>query len=302
MQQRLLACCLSLALCGCTHQQLKHSTALTNSTVMEIQYQTVLTNLAMMSAHPESLPSHADLADGVVQINDRLGFGQSGGFTTFAGGVYGFGIDRIGPSGHRQVTEQWGADATTHPQRLIDLQDLYRTALGLAPLPPPNAIAYLRRRQQRPPEEIGPPASNSGSKTGNGQQDNSPDDSTRIWRLPSPADSPVSWETVQPSPASSGGDGSILSADESDNVPENGDRRVPIHVLLTDVPAPGWYQFGCKQDVPKDACYVGCFGGRYCWVMPEGVPDLARFTVTVLAVVKLAPGEAPAKTGLAFTQ
>jgi hypothetical protein len=53
---------------------------------------------------------------------------------------------------------------------------------------------------------------------------------------------------------------------------------VPIEILLTDVPPPGWYHLGSKQEVPKPACYVGCFGDRYCWVMPEGMGALSRST------------------------
>jgi hypothetical protein len=79
------------------------------------------------------------------------------------------------------------------------------------------------------------------------------------------------------------------------------DIQVPIDILISDVPPAGWYQLGAKRDVPPDACYVGCYGDRYAWVTPEGMPGLARFTLTVLAVVKLKPGE-PGRRGLAFTR
>ena len=71
---------------------MERNTVRATSTVIDIEYRTVLMNLAKLSRQPAALPDHADLADGVVQINDRLGFGQSGGFTSFAGGAYGFGI------------------------------------------------------------------------------------------------------------------------------------------------------------------------------------------------------------------
>lgn len=102
----------------------------------------MLTNLAMMSGHPEAIPNHIRLAEGVVQINDQLGFGRAGGLTMFGGTS--LGIDQLGPHGRRQVTEQWGTDAITDPERLYDLQSLYRAALGWSPLPPPHSIAYLR--------------------------------------------------------------------------------------------------------------------------------------------------------------
>jgi hypothetical protein len=88
----------------------------------------VLNNLALISCHPEALPCHVDLVDGVVQVNNEAAVGQSGGFTSSEGR---FDIERFGPSGSRQVSEQWGTDAVTDPQRLSGLQDLYRVALGL---------------------------------------------------------------------------------------------------------------------------------------------------------------------------
>lgn len=251
-------------LTGCTHRQLTRSTVLTSTTVMDIQYRMVLTNLAMLSCHPEALPSHLDLADGVVQVNDAVGFGNSGGFTIIDGG---FGIERYGPDGQRQVTEQWGADATTHPERLVALQDLYRLALGLQPLPPPAAIAYLRERRAEQ------------SKSNRTAQEQ------KIQQLGGKE--------------SSGGGGSTPSTGGS----ENGDKQIPIEILMTDVPPVGWFGLGGKRDVPRNACYVGKFGDRYAWVMPEGMPSLSRFTVAVLCVIKVDPvASVDGRRGLAFTR
>lgn len=52
--------------------------------------------------------------------------------------------------------------------------------------------------------------------------------------------------------------------------------------LVDYYPPRGWYSIGCKKDVPKDACYVGCHGCTYVWVMPEGMNDLATFTMGAL--------------------
>lgn len=240
----LIGCSLFL-FTGCTHRQLAQSTVKTTSTVMDIQYRTVLTNLAMLSCHPGSLPSHIDLAEGVVQVSDEAGFGSAGGITALKG--TGVGIESFGPSGSRQVSEQWDLDPTTDPQRLTELQELYRTALGLPLLPPPNAISFLREEQAR-----------KGKKEGEGNLDKG-------------------------------------SGDDKN-------RRVPIEILLSDVPPPGWFQLGSCQDVPKNACYVGSYGDRYAWVTPEGIPSLGRFTVTVLSVVKLRPGEPGTRRGLTFTR
>lgn len=253
-------------LAGCTHRQLTRSTVLTTGTVMDIQYRSVLANLAMMSSHPEALPNHVHLADGVVQINDEAGFGSAGGFD--AGGGAPFGIDQFGPSGSRQVTEQWGTDATTDPERLTDLQALYRAALGLPQLPPPNAIAYLRHT-----------AGGKGNPDGGSSGGSSGPKST----------------------TSPGGGGSTPSAGGSSD--GGGGRQVPLDVLISDVPPPGWYYVGPRKEVPKDACYVGRWGDRYAWVTADGVPALSRFTVTVLSVIKLKPGEGGGgRSGLAVTR
>lgn len=219
---------------------------------MDIQFNSVLSNLAKMSVHPECVPSHVHLADGVVQVNDQAGFGQSGGFTTFGGSD--FGIDRFGPSAQRRLTEQWGTDATTDPERLYDLQQLYRVALGLSPLPPPNAIAYLRRDVADKGLVQAAFQSGSGSSDGGSQS------------------------------------GSGSSGNSSQRGP------IPLEILLTDVPPPGWYGLGDKDDVPEDACYIGHYGCRYAWVTPCGMAELTQFTISVLAVIRLSPDEA-ASTG-----
>ena len=59
-------------------------------------------------------------------------------------------------------------------------------------------------------------------------------------------------------------------------------------VLAAQFPPRGWYGVGRKADVPKDACHVGCYGGVYVWVTPEGMNGLALFT---LAALDLATGK-----------
>ena len=261
---------------GCTHHSLTRNTILATSTVMDIQYNSVLANLAMMSVHPETVPNHVNLADGVVQINDRAGFGQSGGFDT--GGSPDFGLNRFGPSGQRQVTEQWGTDATTDPERLYDLQCLYRVALGLPPLPPTFGIMYLRGMM-----EAG----------GQGQEG-------KTLETTSTKGDGVIRTATQSGTTSSGGGGSTPGGASSS---DEGRGRVPIEILMNDVPPPGWYQVGQKKDVPKDACYVGHCGSCYAWVTTEGVPQLTRFTITALTVIKLNPGQGRSgrSRGLAVT-
>jgi hypothetical protein len=52
--------------------------------------------------------------------------------------------------------------------------------------------------------------------------------------------------------------------------------------LVEYFPRGGWYGVGGKKDVPKSACYVGHYGCTYVWVAPEGMNDLALFTMGAL--------------------
>jgi hypothetical protein len=57
----------------------------------------------------------------------------------------------------------------------------------------------------------------------------------------------------------------------------------------------GWYEVGCEEDVPENACYVGNYCDTYVWVTPDGLDGLTRFTITILDI---ATGEihAPQRT------
>jgi len=56
------------------------------------------------------------------------------------------------------------------------------------------------------------------------------------------------------------------------------------------VPPPGWFAIGCKDQVPKDACYVGRHCDTYVWVLPGGLEDLTRLTLTILDFATAAAG------------
>ena len=242
---------LCVAMTGCTHRQLAQSTVAATGTIMDIEYRLVLNNLALFSRHPEALPSHVRLTDGVVQVSDEAAFGTGGGFTTTGGRLD---VDQFGPSARRNVSEQWGTEAVTDPQRLTGLQDLYRSAMGLPPLPPPETVAYLRRKS-------------SGASS------------------------------------FASGSGGAASKPSTDSSPAgDDDRSVPIEVLLSDVPPPGWFHLGGRREVPKNACYVGRHGNRYAWVTPGGMAGLSRFTVAVLGAVKLDPGQSRRTRELTFTR
>jgi hypothetical protein len=55
----------------------------------------------------------------------------------------------------------------------------------------------------------------------------------------------------------------------------------------------GWYQKGCRDQVPPCACYTGHCGDLWVWVMPKDLDGLTTFTMTV---VDLATGKPHAPT------
>jgi hypothetical protein len=54
-------------------------------------------------------------------------------------------------------------------------------------------------------------------------------------------------------------------------------------------PPPGWFHVGCKKDVPKNTCYVGCCCDCYVWVTPEGYDSLTKLTLAILDIVTADP-------------
>lgn len=93
--------------------------------------------------------------------------------------------------------------------------------------------------------------------------------------------------------SSNGSDDS--ESDSEEDSPDSSDGGAGYEVPI------GWFHVGCEEDVPKNACYVGNFEDRYVWVMPEGIQGLSRFTLIILSIVKLEPGEGGPSSGLAVT-
>ena len=60
--------------------------------------------------------------------------------------------------------------------------------------------------------------------------------------------------------------------------------------LEHDVPQ-AWFHVGVEGHVPDTARYVGHSGKTWVWVMPDDVGDLSRFTLAMLFITKLGPGE-----------
>ncbi len=267
---------------GCTHRQLTKHTALTATTVNSIQYRMVLDNIAMFSCQPEAMPGHVRLADGTVQISNQTGIGESGGFTWPLDN--GLGIEQFGPSASTKVSEQWGTDAVEDPIQVFELQTIYRKAFALPPLEEPNFIiaAKLTRASSQQKD----------SKASNGE---SSDKSSAELNANSARVSKNRLATLayDESP-------SELNFNDECGSQSQEDALKNLSAADFDIPT-GWFMIGRKQDVPKNACYVGRYYDRYAWVTADGVGCLAKFTLAVLTITKIEAGETKGKSGLMFT-
>src|SRR5262249_52844465 len=162
---RAIATLLAAVACtGCTHHQLSRSMINQASTVMTIEYQMVLDNIAMFTYNPNVLPWAIRINDGTVQVNDEGGmaeFGVQWGSTP--------GITRPARA-VRSVTEQWGAHPVTDPLVVKTLQDVYRQAIGLPPIPDPPLLAQLSASAEAPRAAAPRPATDKQSDAAAGEQ------------------------------------------------------------------------------------------------------------------------------------
>ncbi len=271
--------------CGCTHRQLSRNTALTATTVNTIQYRMVLDNIALFACEPATLPAHVRLADGTVQISNQAGFGESGGFSALQG--TGFGFEQWGPAASTKVSEQWGTDAVEDPIQVQALQSIYRKAFGLPPLEEPNFI--LAAKKSRSKNAPGQSSGDNSQKSGEEQSESDRQDAS-LARQPE----------VLPAPAQSWAMAGDSSGDDSNGDSDDAEVDADLDAAEFDIPQ-GWFQIGCKKDVPPNACYVGCYRDRYAWVTADGVDGLAKFTLAVLTITKLEAGESKGRSGLMFT-
>jgi hypothetical protein len=255
-----------LASSGCTHRQLSRSMINQASTVMSIEYQMVLDNIAMFTYNPNVLPWAIRINDGTVQVNDEGGmaeFGVQWGSTP--------GITRAARA-VRSVTEQWGAHPVTDPLVVKTLQDAYRQAIGLPPIPDPPLLAQLS-------------ASTATARTATGKQPGAAA-SQQPEELKPPADA------AAPAP---------VSAEEiGTGLPYEG---APLERWRDKLDVPvGWFCVGRKHDVPKDACFVGHYRDNYVWVMPNHFEDLSHFTLIVLGVTKHGVSASQPSRGLNYVR
>lgn len=59
---------------------------------------------------------------------------------------------------------------------------------------------------------------------------------------------------------------------------------------IDEIPT-GWFEKGRRDDVPRNARFVGRYRDRYVWVPDDHIEELTRFTLNILSIVRLDPDE-----------
>jgi hypothetical protein len=289
---------LALTLSGCANVQLKVSTVRSASTLTDLQYQQVLDNLAMYSQDPTALPWHVNLQNGAVQIADAGSVGtiaQTDLSHAFTWSPY--------FTGTRSIVTQWSTIPVTDDTTLQLLRLAYQIAVSYRTeheLDPDLAmdLAHSLKNQTATNADISLDTNLLDSLV----KTYDPKDSGDLHKILK------DYESLRDS---------ILSAVDKDFLAPVRDTKYIFKTALArevtrqiddvrdqyrDIPI-GWFEWGRKRDVPRDACYVGHYGHCYTWVSPEHRSELAQFTLTILnlaSVVKETQVIA-APSGVAFS-
>ncbi len=115
------------SLAGCMHDQLRYTARRTSRTLPDLQYQQVIDNLALIAANPGYLPYLAVVGQGAVQVTDS---GNSSLSLTMAPRTFTSTI--LGFAATRNVTGTWSVGTVTSPEKLRQMQLIYRQAAGRA--------------------------------------------------------------------------------------------------------------------------------------------------------------------------
>lgn len=67
-----------------------------------------------------------------------------------------------------------------------------------------------------------------------------------------------------------------------------------------DIPT-GWFESGRSEDVPSNASHIGRYREHCVWVLPDQIDGLSKFTLSVLAIVKLDADERSFDRGIIST-
>jgi hypothetical protein len=277
MRKRGLVILLTLALSGCANVQLKLSTVRSASTLTDLQCQQVLDNLAMYCENPTALPWHVNLQNGAVQVADAGSIGtiaQTDLSHAFTWSPY--------FTGTRSIVTQWSTIPVTDDTTLKLLRLAYQIA-----------VSYRAERDLDPDlaTDLAHTLKNQTATNADISLDTNLFDAVAKIYLP---DDTKDLKKLLNSYVSARD--SILSANDPDFLTPLDHTKYIFQTALVrevirqvddvrgqyrDIPT-GWFGWGKKRDVPRNACYVGHYGKCYTWVYPEHRSELAEFTLTVL--------------------
>jgi hypothetical protein len=279
---------------GCMTTQLRNRMNEQASTIPDVYYQQVLNNLAMIVAESTRMPYFSDPQTSLVNITrtanvsyginwDLITTAPTGVLTLFD--RYLLDKQTATLTGGQTDRGQWAALTSNDPDKLFTMRAVYRTAAGTATDEDEKILAafyyrhfqitdeVLQKLRERYPEvhqAIGRKLIKlkdmefltvESFEVRLAQTDVlGPDDAVRYRR-------PVL----------------TLARMESEPTEFISDEDTH-HLLYLPAVKPGWFAVGGKRDVPKHACYVGCYCNTYVWVPPENLEMLTRFTLAILDI------------------
>jgi len=116
--------------CGCTHEQLRRSTSLTQESMSDLRYKHLLDNLAMMVRNPATVPNPVAINGGVVQISDNAtGMGNLL-WNPLGAPPRTLRQYLLGATGSRTVSEQWSLTPLHNPEKLTLMRYAYQLLLN----------------------------------------------------------------------------------------------------------------------------------------------------------------------------
>lgn len=296
---------------GCTHCQLQRSTVNAASTQTALQYQQILENLAIFVCNHEALPWHIKLEGGIVQVTDQgsfeIGPAQSNtGVVTWLPSLL----------AARTLVAQWQVDPTSDPGDLELLRLAYLKAIN-----PLDEDGSIRRAVYQEIAELsatkGVLLNNSVVEAiieqklraaGDNQKKREELEETRkkmktlyqemdewaertdgikerdhraasiLRRMNDLAELPYT-----PTYSHALKQGTSATEDAQDKI------AALLELVNEDPDEPNpfsqpWLAWGCKDDVPKGACFVSHCKKCYVWVPPESAAVFRKFTLILLAL------------------
>jgi hypothetical protein len=279
---------------GCMTTQLRNRQTEMGSTIPDVYYQEVLNNLAMLATDTSRMAYFCDPQTSRVDISrtanvsygvnwDLISAAPTGVLTLFNRYL----LDRQTATltGGQTDLGEWASVTANDPDKLFSMRAAYRRTLGRATEEDEEILTEfyyrhfevtddaLKRLREKRPEVYDAIASKLQKVKGIeylsvetfekrlAQADVlGPDDMER-YRRP------------------------ILKFARMDHEPtEFVSDSDTHHLLYISALKPGWYQIGCRHDVPRNACYVGHYCDTYVWVPPENVEMLTRLTLAILDI------------------